>query len=114
MDGTDVQGWSPASTPLSGASNLEMVGKPLELPLVRVEDGTNAAGTLASVNIVGGSPQQTYTRAVQFTPTGEARVGNSVSRYIDMAILQGTGTQSPNRAVLRVAGLTGKTSVQRE
>ncbi len=47
MDGTDVLGWSLASTPLSGASNLEMAGKPLKLTLVRVEDGTNAAGTLS-------------------------------------------------------------------
>ena len=113
LDGTDVLSWSPASTLVSGSSNLEMVGRPQELRMVRIENSAaaDAGASMASVNITGGT--LTFTRAVQFTPTGEARVGASVSRFIDLAVLEDSVVGSSNRAVLRLTGLTGKTSVQR-
>jgi len=113
LDGTDVLSWSPASTLVSGSSNLEMVGRPQELRMVRIENSAaaDAGASMASVNITGGT--LTFTRAVQFTPTGEARVGASVSRFIDLAVLEDSAVGSSNRAVLRLTGLTGKTSVQR-
>lgn len=117
LDGTDVLDWTQAPTTVSGTSNLEMVGTPQDLRWVKVENSNvaNAGVAWASVNIIGGGGQQrTYTRAVQFTPTGEARVGATTSRYIDMAIFQDVGVNAPNKAVLRVAGLTGKTTVQRD
>ena len=81
--------------------------------MVRIENSAaaDAGASMASVNITGGT--LTFTRAVQFTPTGEARVGASVSRFIDLAVLEDSVVGSSNRAVLRLTGLTGKTSVQR-
>lgn len=114
-DGTDALAWSSSPLTLSASTNLEMVGKPRDLSWVRVENSSrpNAGVAMANVNIVDGLQGRTYTRAIQFTPTGEARVGASVSRFIDVAILQDTGNTS-NQGVLRIAGLTGKTSVQRD
>jgi len=113
-DGTDVLGWSSAPQSLSSSAVLEMVGRPQELRWVKIENSTrpDAGVALANVNIQEG-PGRSYTKAIQFTPTGEARVSSSVARFIDVAMLQSTGS-SPNQGILRIAGLTGRTSVQRE
>lgn len=113
-DGTDVLAWSSAPQSLASSSVLEMVGRPQELHLVKIENSTrpDAGVALANVNIQEGSGLR-YTKAIQFTPTGEARVSSSVARYIDVAMLQSAGT-SPNQGILRIAGLTGRTSVRRE
>jgi len=113
-DGTDALAWSTEALELSGSSVLEMVGKPQDLRWVKLENSsrTDAGVALAAINITDG-PGRTYTRAVQFTPTGEARVGSSVSRFIDVAMLQEVGNTA-NQGVLRIAGLTGKTSLQRD
>lgn len=56
-----------------------------------------------------------FTRAIQFTPSGEARVASSVIDVIEFGIhpTRGNVADNNNVAVLRVNGLTGQTTVFR-
>ncbi|GAT35481.1 prepilin-type N-terminal cleavage/methylation domain-containing protein [Terrimicrobium sacchariphilum] len=126
-DGTDLLSWSSASTDVASSTDLELVGPVRTLPRVRVVDAATAsipsmpavsgAVKMAEVDfqVGSGSGSQNFNRAVQFTPTGEARVTSGVvDRYIDMALLpHQAALTDPNQAVIRIFGLTGKSVVYR-
>ena len=120
-NGTDSLMWNQDEVDVVGSTDFELLGKITELAEVRIADTPTVAisglpetdttpAELAVVNLKVKST--TFTRAIQFTPTGEARVNSSVVRFIDLVMLPRNG-DSPNQAVLRVAGLVGKTSIYR-
>lgn len=126
-DGTDVLSWSKASIDIASSQDLELVGRVRNLPRIQVVDAAtvpipklpsvSGAVKMATVSfqIGSGSASQDFNRAVQFTPTGEARVAaGGVDRYIDMALLPQQGSLADsNQAVIRIFGLTGKSMVYR-
>ena len=132
--GTDTLGWPDDKIILPAAnqpaSDIEIVVRGRRLSAARIADrpsvnigslpkaGAAEQASLASLNIEIGpnGNRASFTRAVQFTPTGEARASGAIVRYIDLTMLplrgEGGG-DSPNQAVLRIGGLTGKTLIYR-
>lgn len=125
--GTDDLAWNPNTVTLSQATGYQLVGKVTDLPRIAVADTpTVTIKNLPSVSIPAspmsttlsfavsfGGQSLTFKKCIQFTPSGEARVGQSVARFIDVAVLSSKATNSPNQAVLRVGGTTGKTFTYR-
>jgi len=95
--------------------------KPSNLPGVpAVADPANSIATynngFFSIQLPGTSAPATFTQAIEFTPSGQAR--NSASPVdvidVDMQPQKGTVNDSKNIAVLRLNGLTGETAVYRQ
>jgi len=123
--GVDSFGWNNASTSLSNYSDMELIAP------VRVLKGVKLTGVSAispnglppepTANLAAlesidfqvpfGGNSRHFTKALQFSPTGEARV-KTFRRTIEFGLVPATG-DAANGAVLRLAGLTGKTSVYR-
>jgi prepilin-type N-terminal cleavage/methylation domain-containing protein len=127
-DGTDALSWSPVPVDLSTSAVYELVGRTQSLPHVQLADAPSAfigslpetggttPGTMARVDFSTGSGTEVrkFTRAIQFTPTGEARVAGSIDRFIDLVLRpEPSPAGAPNQAVIRVAGLTGKSMIYR-
>ncbi len=128
-DGTDSLLFTSTPVVLEASTNLELVEKVHVLPSVQILDAPTVTGAnfpatdssdtvMATMDIsVGSGGQQTvFTRVIEFTPTGEARTSLSLARYIDLAMspqLKVGANASPNQAVLRIAEMTGKTTVYR-
>lgn len=123
--GADPITGSASTIQMAGNADLELLGKVRSLPRVEIVDAGQVSlpnlpaggstSSLATVSIqiqVGGQPR-IFTRALQFTPTGEARVNSSVG-LVEMGIRPKTAGASPaNVAVMRLAGVTGKVSLFR-
>ncbi len=127
-DGTDALAWSGSSVNISSSTAYELVGRVRSVPRVKVADVPTVAidslpnnngatpSKMAQVDfsIGTGGQTRTFSKAVQFTPTGEARVAGNVDRFIDLVLLPKNGpADSPNQAVIRVSGLTGKSMIYR-
>lgn len=67
------------------------------------------------IKLPGASGTTDFTRVIQFTPNGEARVSSNVIDVIEFGLrpTRGKSGEQNNVAVLRVNGLTGQTSVFR-
>jgi prepilin-type N-terminal cleavage/methylation domain-containing protein len=67
------------------------------------------------IKLPGQTAPVDFSRVVQFTPAGEARVSSSVIDVVEIGIhpTRGSVADENNVAVLRVNGLTGQTSVFR-
>lgn len=79
-------------------------------------DNTPSGDTAVfGVKLPGATAPVDFTRAIQFTPAGEARVASSVIDIIEFGIhpTRGNVADNNNVAVLRVNGLTGQTTVFR-
>jgi prepilin-type N-terminal cleavage/methylation domain-containing protein len=125
-NGIDSLMWSTNEVDIISSSDYELLGKISNLNQVRVDndaptvtisslpvtDTIPAAPAIVNIKVHTGGQDFVFTRAIQFTPTGEARASSSVVRFIDMTMRPQQGN-SPNQAVLRVAGLAGKTSIYR-
>jgi prepilin-type N-terminal cleavage/methylation domain-containing protein len=122
--GLDPLGWSTGAVDLNSRPDLEQVGRIETLEGIKVADMPTAtianlpsetAASFATVNFKAGSGDSavTFTRAIQFAPAGEAKASAATVRYLDLALLPVNAASSPNQAVLRVAGLTGKPMVYR-
>jgi len=130
LSGTDSLAWSTTPMNLSTNTDLTVVGKVTDLPNVWIEDTntvtipskpsvTPTPSSTATVNItyyVGGQAV-TFTRCVEFTPTGEARISSTLVPYIDLAMIPSHSaslTDSQNQAVLRLTGITGRAAIYRQ
>jgi prepilin-type N-terminal cleavage/methylation domain-containing protein len=123
--GTDPFGWGTDPISLVNNPDLELLAPVRRLERVKLSGaGTvamtglppEAAENLAALETVdfqvpAGGATRRFTRAVQFTPTGEARV-RAFRRTIEFALVPATGDPA-NVGVLRLAGLTGKAAVYR-
>lgn len=132
-EGIDTLAWSSSNVDLdANLQNYEVLDRLRPLKGVVVEDNDTGGSARVSLgNLPSTTPDEVadftninvslkqdtqtirFTRAIQFTPTGEARAGASLSRYIDLAVTPRLGSSDPNQAVLRIAGLTGKSTVYR-
>lgn len=79
-------------------------------------DQTPAEASHYEKEVQAGGGTITFSRYIKFTPIGEVRTGNSTARYIDLVIAsQESGTNGPlDEAVVRLAGLTGRTAIYRQ
>lgn len=132
-EGIDTLNWNSSAVDLdANLQNYEVLDRMRPLKGVVVEDNdtggaarvslgnlpnttADEVGDFANINVSLKQNTETirFTRAIQFTPTGEARSSTSLSRYIDLAVMPRRGSTDPNNAVLRIAGLTGKSTVYR-
>lgn len=119
--GGDPLGWTEETVALSGHPDLQMVGKTEYLRGIKLLGagavpipGVPEAGAVsaAEVDWTGGRAKK-FVRAIQFSPTGEARVRAS-ARTIELGVqfLQG-GDHDANAAVLRISGATGRANIFR-
>lgn len=132
LDGRDVLGWVNAPVNISAnGSSLETASKIREMQGVEVRDWSESFPTVAdlqnvspppsdtkimapvSITGVAGRPDLKFTRAIQFTPTGEARINAAPARFIDFTVVPVTEGRNANQAMLRVSGLTGKATIFR-
>lgn len=129
--GADSLDWATTKLSFPGtvspASDLELVGKVRNLASVRFGDAptvsigslpteTAVAFATVDIDIVIAGATHTFTKAIQFTPTGEARMSDALNRYMDLALLPlavPSHGEAPNQAVIRVGGITGKTNIYR-
>ena len=119
--GGDSLGWTQDPVTLSANPDVQIVGKREYLRGIKLLGagavslpGVPDAGAASASEVDWvGSPAGNLVRAVQFAPTGEARVRTS-ARMIELGIqfLQG-GETSANTALLRLAGATGKANLFR-
>jgi type II secretory pathway pseudopilin PulG len=72
-------------------------------------------GTYFNLQIPGTATTQTFTEAVQFTPTGEVRNGSNPVDLVELDCQpeKGTSADTNNVAVIRVNGLTGESVIYR-
>ena len=130
ISGTDSLGWTTSTVTVADTSapgsDLRLIHPVQHLPTVAIQDTpgvtiTRPTATAVPLNqamkiqIPAGGQLATFTSAVQFTPAGEALTSASMSRYIEVALYPQTGkaASSPDQAVLRIAGITGITSIYR-
>jgi prepilin-type N-terminal cleavage/methylation domain-containing protein len=75
---------------------------------------SNSSGFF-NLQIPGTSGLQTFTEAVEFTPTGEARNGSNPVDLVELDCQpqRGTSSDTNNVAVIRVNGLTGESIIYR-
>lgn len=91
---------------LRDSATLPVSGMPAASANVKSMQSINLAIPVSGTN-------KTFTRAVQFTPTGEAKVPAS-GGSVELCIASSTSAESdPNFAVLRLASITGKLTVYR-
>lgn len=133
--GTDPSPWANYGTVPN--AQIDLIGRPRTFSQIRLEeaatfrddkipgltgksgvtlDNTPANGTAVfGVKVPGVASPVNFTRVIQFTPGGEARVSSSVIDVIEFGIhpTRGTVADNNNVAVLRVNGLTGQTTVYR-
>ena len=83
-------------------------------PINSVASNSNAG--FFTINLPGVGASTSFTQAVEFTPSGQARNSASPVDVIDVDLKpqKGTVDDSSNVAVLRISGLTGETAVYRE
>ena len=125
--GVDPLNWSTSPIALAGNPDLEIVGKPQTLAGVKIQDAgathvpnlpAEDPGNLSSLQPVQlqipvGGQAINFTRAVQFTPTGEARVKTFV-RFVEIGMVPVLpGSASANVAVWRLAEITGRATLYR-
>ncbi len=124
--GVDSLQWNTNPVSLPDSGDLEMIERARELTGLNLLDsgqvslpGLPAATganprSLEPVGLeifVGGAIVK-FNRAVQFTPTGEARV-RSFSPVVEIGVRPTHQGDASNSAVIRLAGLTGKSHVYR-
>ncbi|MEZ0297058.1 MAG: Tfp pilus assembly protein FimT/FimU [Candidatus Methylacidiphilales bacterium] len=131
--GIDTLNWSTDAVALKGHADLNVVGPVRSLPGMQIADagsvsvpnlpasGSTSSSSLQPVQMLlpyaaGGN--LTFSRAVQFTPDGRARV-QSYTSQIELGLKpsfgasSSTSTAAVNVAVLRLGSLTGKIKVYR-
>lgn len=119
--------WENSGKKLTDAvyANLSLLRKIQLIPNLALQDsatlpvpGMPAAPTntksMQAINLIipVGGKNKTFTRAVQFTPTGEAKVVAN-SSAVELCIAPSTSAADSNFAVLRLASITGKLTVYR-
>lgn len=133
--GTDPSPWANYGTVPN--AQIDLLGRVRTFPQIRLEEaGTfgesqipalvgkstvTAANTpsentaVFGIRLPGATAPVDFTRAIQFTPSGEARVAASVIDTIEFGLhpTRGSVADKHNVAVLRVNGLTGQTAVFR-
>lgn len=133
--GTDPSPWSNYGQVPN--AQIEILGKPRTFSQIRLEEAgvfdmsripalsgkasVTAGNSLADgkavfqVKLPGQTSPTDFSRVIQFTPGGEARVSSSVIDVIEFGVhpTRGNVADENNVAVLRVNGLTGQTSVYR-
>jgi prepilin-type N-terminal cleavage/methylation domain-containing protein len=133
--GTDPSPWTHYGTVPN--AQIDMLGRVRTFTQIRLEEagtfGENQIPALAGksavtldntpstdtavfgIKLPGASAPVDFTRAIQFTPSGEARVASSVIDAIEFGLhpTRGNVADNHNVAVLRVNGLTGQTTVFR-
>jgi type II secretory pathway pseudopilin PulG len=129
-DGVDALNWSTVPVSLAGNADIAMVGMMQQLTSVQLTDAGKLAvtgmpaitGTLKSLQPVNltmprpGGASLTFTRAIQFTPDGQARVQfytTAIELGLQPAAIKANAPQSGNVAVLRLGTYTGKLQVYR-
>jgi prepilin-type N-terminal cleavage/methylation domain-containing protein len=124
--GLGILGWSTAEIDLQSIRELEFVSsvRPLTGVLFADEPGITVPGALGSGQYspfapvkmkmnAGGIPCE-FTRAIEFTPTGEAKVSDAFTRSIQITLRSSVETkEAKNQIVIQLAGLTGAMNVYR-
>jgi len=123
--GIDSLNWSTAAVSVAGSSDFEIAGKIRTLKGIRIMDkgalsvtnlpSETSLGSLQSVQLQASVAGQTknFTKAIQFTPTGEARV-QTFSRFVELGMAPVLpGAAAANVAVWRLAGITGRATLYR-
>ncbi len=127
--GGDLNTWGTDDT-TSSTAQTQLVTKPRTFNQVKLSDaGTFSKAQIASLPVttvsdvgqanftikVPGGKNETFSRAIQFTPSGEARTTGSMTGMVELG-LQPTRAKiadAHNVAVVRVNGLTGQTRIFR-
>jgi prepilin-type N-terminal cleavage/methylation domain-containing protein len=124
-EGVDAFQWNSGSVKLSDYPQMGLLGKVRNLSDLNISSSSgtsyswlptvSSSGTPAPINLTVpfAGKNLVFKKAIQFTPTGEAKIAATTTPYVDMEIERATQETSPNIAVLRVAGITGKTTVFR-
>ena len=126
--GADLSTWGVDDT-TSAAAATQLLVKPRTFNQVKLSDGsvfkskisdlpladTSKLGTANFTIKIQGAQNEAFTKAVQFTPSGEARTGASMTGLIDVGLqpTHGRVANDNNVAVVRVNGLTGQTRIFR-
>lgn len=126
--GADLSTWGADDT-TSGSAQTQLIVKPRTFNQVKLSDATafksqitdlpaGATATLGTANFtikVPGQQNEIFTKAIQFTPSGEARNGASMTGVVDLGLqpTHGHFANAQNVAVVRVNGLTGQTRIYR-
>lgn len=120
-DGTDLG--PPYVNPTSSSSTIRLVSKIRTFPQLLLQDTPTATNSLTSssffsMKIPGASGSSSlFTRGIQFTPSGEARVAGSPVDVIEFGLQPKRNSSAPtdtnNIAIVRVTGITGRVKVDR-
>jgi Tfp pilus assembly protein FimT len=126
--GDDLSTWGVDDTTSTGAQTQVLV-RPRTFNQVKLSDASlfksqvtdlpaGAAGTLGIADFkvkVPGNQNESFTKAILFTPTGEARTGASMAGAVELGLqpTHGHTANAQNVAVVRVNGLTGQTRIYR-
>jgi Tfp pilus assembly protein FimT len=126
--GADLSTWGSDDTTASAAST-QLIVKPRTFNQVKLSDATvfksqitdlpaadaSSLGAASFTIKVPGRQNEIFTKAIQFTPTGEARTGSGMTGIVDLGLqpTHGHALNAQNVAVVRVNGLTGQTRIYR-
>lgn len=126
--GAELSAWGVDDTTAAGALT-QLIVKPRTFNQVKLSDASvfksqitdlpaADASSLGTANFtikVPGSQNETFTKAIQFTPSGEARIGAGMTGIVDLGLqpTHGHSVNANNVAVVRVNGLTGQTRIFR-
>ncbi|HSI86233.1 MAG: Tfp pilus assembly protein FimT/FimU [Candidatus Methylacidiphilales bacterium] len=124
-NGSDTLAWQTSALNISALPDLRLVVAPAPMPAAKLSDtpeslpnmpdtGASTPGRWGKVNlqVTSGGKILTFTRALQFTPTGQAMTSTTVARYIQMTVAGKNATAS-QKAVVLIGGLTGKCQLYR-
>jgi len=126
--GADLPTWGQDDT-TAATAQTQLVVRPRTFNQVKLSDASlfksqiadlpaGSASTLGSAGFtikVPGSQNEVFTKAIQFTPSGEARIASSMAGVVDLGLqpTRGHTVNAQNVAVVRVNGLTGQTRIYR-
>ena len=126
--GADLATWGADDT-TSGSAQTQLIVKPRTFSQVKLSDATvfksqitelpaTSASSLGAASFtikVPGRQNEVFTKAIQFTPSGEARNGAGMTGVVDLGLqpTHGHVANEKNVAVVRVNGLTGQTRIYR-
>lgn len=126
--GGDLPTWGQDDT-TGTTAQTQLVVRPRTFNQVKLTDGSlfksqvtglpaDPASSLGAASFaikVPGSQTEVFTKAIQFTPSGEARIASSMAAAVDLGLqpTRGHAANAQNVALVRVNGLTGQTRIYR-
>lgn len=126
--GSDLAAWGQDDT-TQATAQTQLVVRPRTFNQVKLSDAglfksqiaalpSDAASSLGAAGFtikVPGNQNEVFTKAIQFTPSGEARIAASMAGAVELGLqpTHGHAADVNNVAVVRINGLTGQTRIYR-